>query len=735
MLGGRLLLLLLVVMFLVVMTVPGLAQNVPREHPRVMITPELVKEMAQKVKGPFAEEYRVMLETAKQGPRFMENSWSIPGAFMESGLAYLIERELGRDGRPYAERILAMWRQPKWQKPGLARHFGWQGLLYDWIYDAMTPQERLKFGQLLGEWVATWWKTPEVNIGRAGWWYNQHWGPVHLDVHHNRVALTSKLFISLATLGNAGRFEAAVQTNLKDFYTKFRSVGLPALDQMGGIWAESNGHGYYGPLLVVPYSYQAVKTGMGFDPFAASAPHGFAREYIKAGIYSLMPHNDKLAYIDDCGSGYPRNHARCAPIFARAYRDPVARWLSDTALERGWLYNRYLKQDEVWQRIAFLPADLKPLSPKEAGWPLAYYFRGAGHVYMRSAWDDPNATWAFFGAGPSYAGHSRDDEGHFLICKRGQLVNRSGGQGHNDGCFYTGGSLVFNIVTIYHPGEKMRRSAYNENDGGLLRYVYDGPYPRERGHITAYWHDDRLATYAAADLTKGYWSEKAKEVTRQFLYLRGEKECFVIFDRVESTKAEYPKVWFLHLPTEPEVSGRATVKVPGHVVQYDGDTATWVSDPAGDKDLLSEGRSRIIMLTLAPQPVRITKRGGEGHDFWGHPYNPKAQYNHVLDRNGKKSDAYFKPPFSPWRLEVEPTTRETRDYFLHLLFVTDEGVRRAPPVERIEEGDRLGARITLGRREVTVLFNKTGPLGGHLTITEAGRTLHDADLPQRVPQD
>ena len=719
---------------LVLTSTPLAAQTVPKEHPRVMVTPDLVKEMAKKVRGPFAEEYRVMLETTKEGPRFMENSYALPGAFMELGLAYLIEEELGRDGRPYAEKILAMWREPQWQKPGLFHHFGWQGLLYDWIYDAMTPQERLKFGQLLGEWVATWWKTAEVNIERSGWWYNQHWGPSHLDRPHNRVALTSKLFMSLATLGNAGRFEQAVETNLRSFHTKFRRDGFPALEQMGGIWAESNGHGGYGPTLVVPYSYQAVRTGMGFDPFERSAPHGFAREYIRAGIFSLMPHNDKMAWIDDSGSGYPTNYARSAPIFARAYGDGVARWLSDTALEKGWLHNQYLGQDEVWQRIAFLPPDLAPTSPKQAGWPLAYLFRGAGHVYMRSAWDDPDASWAFFGAGPSYAAHSRDDEGHFLICKRGQLANRSGGQGHNDGCYYTGGSLVYNIVTIYHPEEKMRRNAYNENDGGLLRHVYEGGYPKERGHITGYWHDDALATYAAADLTKGYWSEKAREVTRQFLYLRGKQECFVIFDRVEATKAEYPKVWFLHLPSEPEVSGQATVKVEGHVIQYDGDTATWVGDPAGDTGLLSTGRSRILMKTLAPEPARITKRGGEGHDFWGHPYNPDAQYNHVLDRGGKESDAYRKPPLSPWRLEVEATGRQARDYFLHVLSVSEEGKREMPPVERIEQGRQVGARIALGEREVTVLFNKTGPVGGHLTITEAGKTLHDADLSQNIPR-
>jgi hypothetical protein len=375
------------------------------------------------------------------------------------------------------------------------------------------------------------------------------------------------------------------------------------------------------------------------------------------------------------------------------------------------------------------------VSPKEAGWPLAYLFRGAGHVYMRGAWEDPDATFAFFGVGPSYAAHSRDDEGTFLITKKGQLVNRSGGQGHNDGCYYTGGSLVNNIVTIYAPEEKMRRDAYNENDGGLLRYVYDGPYPKERGHVTAYWHDDNVATYTASDITKGYWDQKAKEVTRQFLYLRGKEECFVIFDRVEATKADYPKVWTIHLPSEPEVSGTAEVKVPDHVVQYAGDTATWLSDEAGDTGVLTKGKTRVTMKTLAPAPARITKRGGKGHDFWGNPYNAQAQYNHTLDKDGKESDAYLKPTLSPWRLEVEPTTKEARDYFLHLLFVTEEGVKEAPAAERVEEGDRVGARLRLGGREVTVLFNKTGDLGGHLKVTEAGKTLQDADLAQSIPKD
>jgi hypothetical protein len=101
--------------------------------------------------------------------------------------------------------------------------------------------------------------------------------------------------------------------------------------------------------------------------------------------------------------------------------DGLSQWFSDRG--REWLRER-------WQRVACYDPSIPSAPPDQL--PLAYLFPGAGHVYMRSAWNDPNATWAFFGCGPQYAGHSRDDEGHFLICKRGALVSRQGGQGHNE---------------------------------------------------------------------------------------------------------------------------------------------------------------------------------------------------------------------------------------------------------------------------------------------------------------
>lgn len=208
-----------------------------------------------------------------------------------------------------------------------------------------------------------------------------------------------------------------------------------------------------------------------------------------------------------------------APILAARYRDGVANAISDQSQRQQW-------HSIPWCRFLFYDPTIPSSTPQTAGYPLATHFTGAGHVYMRGGWSDPNATWAFFGAGPKFAGHSRDDEGHFLIAKKGYLVLRAGGAGHNDSDYYAGGSLAFNIVTIYDPDEVFRRTdpgsrnmadggTKNENDGGLIRHVYSSHGRNDRGRIVAYQNDDRL-TYAAADLTEGYRETKVREITRQF---------------------------------------------------------------------------------------------------------------------------------------------------------------------------------------------------------------------------
>ena len=75
-------------------------------HPRLVI--EDVRTMAERCAGPLADDYRYVKQRAdaavqRGGIEAITNPWSIPDDLMNCGLAYLIERQLGRESRPYAE--------------------------------------------------------------------------------------------------------------------------------------------------------------------------------------------------------------------------------------------------------------------------------------------------------------------------------------------------------------------------------------------------------------------------------------------------------------------------------------------------------------------------------------------------------------------------------------------------------------------------------------------------------
>jgi hypothetical protein len=497
-----------------------------------------------------------------------------------------------------------------------------------------------------------------------------------------RDALTQKLFIALAIHGAGTKHESDAKAFLDSWAKRVPAECLPAFDRMGGVWSESYGHGGYGPVTVIPYAFQAWRTATGIDYLKMLRPWGYPNEEPRWVAYTMMPHNERTAWIDDGDGSKPDAFARAAPML----HDGLSQWFSDRG--REWLRER-------WQRVACYDPGIPAKPPSDL--PLGYLFPGAGHVYMRSAWKDPDATWAFFGCGPQYAGHARDDEGHFLICKRGALVSRQGGQGHNDSDYYAGGSLIFNIVTIFDPNEKFRRDRGNENDGGLLRHVYEGDLPRERGRIVAF-ETGANYTYAAADITAGYSANKAREVTRQFLYLRGAREFFIVFDRVEAMKPEFARHFFLHVPTEPHV---------------EGNRLNWLCSAGadGDKSVLSHGRSQLFLTTLLPLDAKIVTRGGPGQDAWGHPLELTAQYNHQNER-GKK------PPICPWRIEVGDPGHGARTMFLHVFEIAAENDQAPTAIKLIEP-----AGVEIGDKW-RVQFNAAGLLGGKVGERALATEIH-----------
>jgi hypothetical protein len=671
------------------------AYRVKPAHPRLLI--EDVPSLARRCDGALAEDYRVVKQRAdaavdRGALQFIANPWSIPEDLMNCGIAYLVERQRGRNARPYADVIIRQWGDGALISERQGSHFGYHALAYDWIFDALTPAQRVRFGDALGTWLRFFTDQPEILLKWGHWEYNQTWGPIHLNIMNCRDALTQKLFIALAIRGAGTAYEADAVRFLDSWNQRIPAECIPAFNRMGGVWSESYGHGAYGPVTVIPYAFHAWRTATGIDLFRQIEPWGYPVESPRWVAFTMMPHNERTAWIDDGDGSRPAAFARAAPML----RDGLSQWFSERG--RQWLRER-------WQRVACTLPSIPSISPESL--PLGYLFAGAGHVYMRSAWNDPNATWAFFGCGPQYAGHARDDEGHFLICKRGALVSRQGGQGHNDSDPYAGGSLIFNMVTIFDPNESFRRAKNNENDGGLLRHVYESSgLPRERGRIVAFEHHADY-TYTAADITPGYSPAKAREVTRQFLYLRGEREFFIVFDRVEAVRPEFIRHFFLHVPTEPE--------------RRDG-LLTWQSLPEadGDQQVLSHGRSRMFLHTLLPRPADIVLRGGPGREAWGHPLEPTAQYNHMTAGRAK-------PPVCPWRIEVGDPAPGTRTLFLHVFEVTDAGVRQPLPVAFVAP-----AGVNIGQRW-QVRFNPEGTLGGTVNGQPVTMTLNIETQYREVP--
>jgi len=702
------------------------------EHPRIFINKEILPALAEKVRsgGLLADDYAMIKAEAdrvvEEGSlRAIDNEWIVPVDMLSACLAFLVERELGnQEAGEYAEVVKNLWGDGMLTLSTVGNgHFGSYAIAYDWIYDALTPEERKKFGDILGGWLYHYTSTPEIVLLWGGWLMNQTWGPAHLNRPNCRDGITPKLFVSLA-LSRAGTIhEDACRRYLDSWEQRVTSECMPLFDRMGGVWSESMGHGNYGPVKVIPWAFEAWRTATGLDWFALGCPTSFLKEMNRWAVHLSVPFNDYTAPIDDNnGALLTRQWGLTAPILGARYKDPVANYLS-RGYDRGSWPDKWYQIP--WVRFITHDPDVAANPPGAVGWPTARLFTGAGHVYMRSAWDDPNATWAFFGVGPSYATHSRDDEGHFLIAKKGWLVLQAGGQGHNDDDYYIGGSLAYNIVTVFDPDEQYRRTSpsedalaaggtKNERDGGTIRYVYQGPHDTiyERGQITAFKHTSKY-TYAAANLTEAYRKTKVNEITRQFLYLRGEHEFFVIFDRIDAKKGEFPKHWFLHIPTEPVVDGIETELTAGHVYSYsEAAVSSWLSDPAGFGNVLSTGRSRAFLKCVLPHGAVIVKRGGDGHQFWGHPNEPTAQYNHI----GRSS---LKTPIVPWRLEVKAPVGQTRDYFLHVLELGDEHDIEMSEVELIEQDTTLvGVRIAAqGGEPLEILFACHGELSAQVKFS------------------
>jgi heparin/heparan-sulfate lyase len=193
-------------------------------------------------------------------------------------------------------------------------------------------------------------------------------------------------------------------------------------------------------------------------------------------------------------------------------------------------------------------------------------------------------------------------------------------------------------------------------------------------------------------------------MVRQFIFLPSDH--FVVFDRVVSKNADFPKAWLLHTANEPVIAGR---------------------ELRADQD-----RGRIFCRTLLPADAVLDKIGGPGKEFWADGRNwPIPGDSSYLPSLRIKDSADVAENMGRWRVEVKPGAARTDDVFLHLIQASDQAVTKMVENKVAEQDGRIELSFVSGPRSYTIRLNKTGEIGGHLRIEDGGRVL-DQELTREL---
>ena len=360
-----------------------------------------------------------------------------------------------------------------------------------------------------------------------------------------------------------------------------------------------------------------------------------------------------------------------------------------------WMQAKVERQkQDVFPFTRFLltnTCDIQPGIPGE-NLPKARHFENMGQIFMRSGSGDDD-TYALFTAGGIITQHRHYDNNNFIIFKKGYLALDAGTR-PEPGLhlpYYFCRTVAHNCILIRMSGEKMPNywgdAAVNEEK---LPLPNDGGQNNLLGAKVIAFDENKEYVYIAGDATKSYHEDKAKQVVRQFVFLP--PNCFVVFDRVVSTTAEYPKTWLLHTAKEPVVTGN----------EFHNDHM--------------EGR--LFCRTIFPENAKLTKIGGPGKQFWSDGRNWPLPVLSPADWNFSR--ARLVPDthelLGQWRMEVTPAKPATDDIFLHLIQVGDLSLQSMVNSIAIKKENLSGVKFTYQDKEYEITFNTKEDIGGKITI-------------------
>jgi hypothetical protein len=580
----------------------------------------------------------------------------------------------------------------------------------------------------------------------------------------------------------------------EDLKTRYQSDMVQSIEY-NNVWSQgrggsSMGHGYNGEhfysepfTMAVAWTNATGQDWVGRCDFAAHSPEWYLFHYrpwaqrlqvVHIGVTSVSVHWEAVTPAKFEGENL-------AVLAASRFHDGVGQWWVDNVISvvPMWFEAKRKGQGGLWGKLLWYDPDL-PAVPREE-LPPARLFPENGHAVMRSDWT-PEATYALFRCGrfgeiDGNWGRNNADNLHFIIEKQGMLAADTGGVHllNNQAMGFTGGVNVYEYArqTIAHNSITVGREpitllGWRDELLGVVRGGGQSPIQEDSwwplwgltkpktdqrafkdGNIVAY-ETSPLFDYACGDATHSYSPRRITSITRQFVYLR--PDSFVVFDRVVAAEPGLETTWLLHSLYEPAWNGASKPddSLPADkqfVVGADGKTLEPNPHPGG-RFIHSGGdtftiddrwpgmKGRLFAKVLLPRKEERVVRtvGGAWHDFEvaGVNYGPTEETysKHQGAKNPHNRENTI--GVEGWRIELSRKENAAETQFLVVLHACDQTTETMPVVERVEANGQVAARVTVGGRTYTVTFAGSGPVGGHITVTEAGKTVVDRALAAEV---
>lgn len=548
---------------------------------------------------------------------------------------------------------------------------------YDWIYDALTQDEREKIGKSLYQvmmdiaWHGEGLRPQRIRENTGGYntgFYGTDALPWYIAITFYNDGIDDARCEKM--------FQKGLQLNMK--MTQFRSE---LIGKNGGGSTGCVGYAL-GAYPVADFNFiRSYRAATGID---MSQKLDYVLGYLNFIDWNRLPGNREFGF----GDSYHYDCLLPEKEINYHLREIATLYGSSPNVQR--LLGLFNKKNYT-ERLPFMPFLQKyPQGTPGASSPGkgAMYFDGTGEVIMRSG-TGVDDTYALFVSGGRTSYHKHFDNNHFTIYKRGYRALDTGTRpepGWHLSHYYAR-TVAHNCVTIRMPDERMPGywggGASTENKFEPI--PNDGGQSSTLGSVLKEMRTTDDYVYLASDATKSYNSKKASLVVREFIYFY--PDLFVVFDRVTATDKNYPKTWLIHTINEPAMKG--------------------------DREFseTSDG-GKMICRTLYPANAMLTKIGGSGKDFWSDGRNwplPKLtpqEYGYNMNLPPANH-----PQLGHWRMEVSPPTASKEDLFMHIIQVGDKDLSDLPDTETFETATQIGVKFTYLGKYHTLTFDKTKAYG------------------------